>query len=46
MELSEILPQIRVDKPTKKALEKKAKDENRSLSGHIRHVLKLSVEKK
>jgi len=46
MDFTEILPQVRVDKPTKKELQKAAKLESRSLSAHIRHVLKLSVEKK
>lgn len=43
MELTEILPQIRVDKNTKDALQKIAKETDRSLSSHIRHILKLSV---
>lgn len=46
MELTEILPQIRVDKTTKSALQEKAKETDRSLSSHIRYVLKLSIEQK
>lgn len=46
MEFTEILPQVRVEKKTKDQLQKAAKAESRSLSAHIRHVLKLSVDKK
>lgn len=39
MEFTEILPQVRVDKNTKKVLKAEAKLQSRSLSAHIRHVL-------
>lgn len=39
MQFTEILPQVRVDKKTKAILKQEAKDQSRSLSAHIRHVL-------
>lgn len=41
-----LLPNIKIDAHTKDQLQKAAKAESRSLSAHIRHVLKLSVDKK
>lgn len=45
-ELTEILPQVRVSPDVKKKLDKQAKAQSRSLSGHIRYILTMEAGKK